>query len=156
MLRWSLAFPCERHVTPYIGGSEVATVTSYPPRVQHSHQLHVVKALQVFQLQCVTRRALIGYLKAKNSGFYCISQVTWAWSFWWLGGCWKCCSWGTHCLSWLCHHMQVCWISPSSFVYCKQQIRLFTCGWGWNGSSEVPSTCSSFYRGGWRSWGPTW
>lgn len=41
-------------------------VTSYPHKVQHSHQLHIVRAMLV--LQRVTRKALIGYLKVKNNG----------------------------------------------------------------------------------------
>lgn len=42
-------------------------LTSYLHKVQHSHEVHVVRATQVLQLQRVTRKALIGYLKVKNN-----------------------------------------------------------------------------------------
>lgn len=59
---------------PY--GRELA-VTSCARKVQLSHQLHVGRAKQVLQLQHVTRKALIGFLKVKNNdGVYCISHMT--------------------------------------------------------------------------------
>lgn len=54
----------------------MVAVTLHLQQVQHSYQLHMMRGTQVFQLQSGTRIALIGYLKAKNSGFHFISQIT--------------------------------------------------------------------------------